>query len=98
MCATQVFEESGESKVEEASATTLVCGLMVIQELDLTAPEAEPIVKMLREIPSTLRFVLDHNLVFMKALGFTTSAVCAVSRLHFEIRFSWMQECFRANH
>ena len=44
--------------------------------LDLTAPEAQPIVRQLEGMGSALRFVLDHSLDHIKALGFTTASSC----------------------
>jgi hypothetical protein len=47
--------------------------------IDLTAPSAAPILQRLRDIPSTLRFILDNPLVHMEAAGMTTASCCAVS-------------------
>ena len=52
---------------------------MGIAALNLAEPGAEPIVKLLREIPSALRFVLDHPLEHLKAVGSTTASTCTVS-------------------
>ena len=45
--------------------------------LDLTAPEAQPIVQQLEGMGSALRFTLDHSLDHMKAMGLTTASFCA---------------------
>ena len=42
----------------ESSVIGIMCCFLTLHTLDLTAPEAAPIVKMLEKIPSTLRFVL----------------------------------------
>jgi hypothetical protein len=51
--------------------------LFFLGSIDLTVPEAEPIIALLRGIPQTLRFVLDHNLIWLKTIGMTTAASCA---------------------
>ena len=58
---------------------SIFCGLGVLGNLNLTAPGAEPIVQLLRGIPSALRFVLDHPLDHIKAVGATTASSCTVS-------------------
>ena len=57
----------------------IVCAIAIFSFLDLTAPGAAPIIKLLREIPSALRFVLEHPLDHMKAVGMTTASFCTVS-------------------
>ena len=51
--------------------------MWALTNLDLAAPEARPIVRLLEGMGSALRFVLDHSLDHMKALGFTTASFCA---------------------
>ena len=48
----------------------------MLAALDLTAPEAKPIVKLLEGIPSTLRFVLENNLDHIRAVGQNTETPC----------------------
>ena len=54
-------------------------GLFTLQLLDLAAPAAAPIVTMLKDIPSTLQFMLEHSLMHMECLGSTTESVISVS-------------------
>ena len=53
-------------------------GLFTLQLLDLAAPAAAPIVTMLKDIPSTLQFMLEHSLMHMECLGSTTVASLTV--------------------
>jgi hypothetical protein len=77
-CAVQAFELQGASRSAEASPGGIVCAIHVFASLNLTAPGAEPIIQLLREIPSALRFVLDHPLDHMKAIGMTSASQCTV--------------------
>ena len=54
----QAFERRGLEKVAEANVSAIHFSAFLLKTLDLTAPEAAPIVRKLEEIPSTLRFVL----------------------------------------
>ena len=84
----KAYELRGVSKVNEGN----VCGIWgVVQmltsnSLDLTSPEARPIVQQLQGIPSALRFLLDHPLSHFRYLGLTSSAagmqVCALCLLY----------------
>ena len=56
----------------------IVVGLYGLISLNLTAPEAEPIVELLRGIPSALRFALDHPLHHVKVCGVTSATLCAI--------------------
>ena len=49
----------------------------MLAALDLNAPEAKPIVKMLEDIPSALRFILENNLDHLRDVGQNTEAPCA---------------------
>ena len=73
----QAFELRGAGKLDEANVYTVACALWALTLLDLTAPEAQPILRLLEGMGSALRFALDHSLDHFKALGFTTSSFCA---------------------
>ena len=73
----QAYELRGPAKVDEANVLGIGCGLWALSLLDLAAPEARPIVRLLEGMGSALRFTLDHSLDHMKALGFTTASFCA---------------------
>ena len=73
----QAFELRGAGKLDEANVYALACGLWALTLLDLTTPEAQPILRLLEGMGSALRFALDHSLDHFKALGFTTSSFCA---------------------
>ena len=59
----------------------IVTALSLFSHINLTAPGSEPIVRLLREIPSALKFVLDHPLDHMKSVGITTASICTVRRV-----------------
>ena len=74
----QAFELRGAGELAEANVIG-VCGpLVALRALNLTVPEAGPIVSLLREIPSTLRFVLDHNVDHIACFGQSSSSLCAM--------------------
>eukprot|EP01046_Picozoa_sp_COSAG06_P004352 COSAG06_NODE_181_length_20926_cov_7.590051_15_plen_88_part_00 len=75
----QAYELGGSRKIDEASPATVVCAVYPMGIIDLTAPSAAPILQRLRDIPSTLRFILDNPLVHMEFAGVTTASCCAVS-------------------
>jgi hypothetical protein len=54
----QAFELQGPSKVGDASVCSIWCPVSLFCKLDLTAPEALPIVQQLEGMASTLRFLL----------------------------------------
>jgi hypothetical protein len=58
LCHAQAFELQGVAKVDGATVNGLWCCIAVLSTLDLTAPEAVPIVSRLEGMASTLRFVL----------------------------------------
>lgn len=60
----QSFEKQGASKVDEANSMGIWACAQLLCVLDLTAPEAAPIVRMLEEMPSTLRFMLVRDAPF----------------------------------
>jgi hypothetical protein len=60
--ALKAFELQGAGKVGEANVQGLWCCVSLLSTLDLTAPEAAPIVQMLEDMPSTLRFILVRDL------------------------------------
>jgi hypothetical protein len=58
----QAFELQGVSKVGEASANAMFCILQLFVTLDMAAPEAVPVMRLLEGMSSTLRFVLVSSL------------------------------------
>ena len=73
----KAYELTGAGVVADANPAVFIHALMMLQSLDLTAPEATPVVEQLRQIPSALKFMLDHDLLHIGAMGMTTAAVCA---------------------
>ena len=53
--------------------------MLLMRTLDLTAPEAAPIVKMLENMPSTLRFVLVRGTVSHSLVAFCQSLTIHMS-------------------
>ena len=68
---------SGEGAVPTANACLFFHLLLVLAPLDLTDPEAKPIMEPLQQIPSSLKFVMEHDLDHVKGTGMTTAAQCA---------------------
>lgn len=60
---------SGVSKLSSANVTAIWGWVQMLQSLDLTAPEAAPIVRQLEAIPSALRFLLSNPQSHFKDLG-----------------------------
>ena len=52
--------------------------MAIFGRVDLSEPAGAPILERLRGIPSTLRFILDHPLEHIKAMGFTSASYCGV--------------------
>ena len=79
----KAFELRGVSRLHEVSPCTIWACVTMLATVDLTAPAAKPIVKMLEGIPSALRFLLENNANHIKDFGMTTagpcSAVCALA-------------------
>ena len=75
----QAYELRGPSKVEEAHTCGILCTVFGLSLLDMTTPEARPIVRLLDGMGSALRFTLDHPLNHLSAIGQTTATLCAVS-------------------
>ena len=79
------FEANGASvaTVLETNVMTIWAFQIVLSKLDLTASDAAPIVQLLQQAPSTVRFVLDNPVVHVPDLGFVSSAhmsaVCALA-------------------
>lgn len=71
------YEQRGSAKVDEGNVLAYVHALLLIQNLDLSAANAEPIITMLQKLPSALRFTLKHPLEHIKAIGFTSTSTCA---------------------
>ena len=76
------YELRGRAKVDEANVIAVGLGMWALTNLDLAAPEAQPIVRLLEGMGSALRFGLEHSLDQVKAMGFTTASffatVCAL--------------------
>ncbi len=73
----KAFEMRGVSKVHEATPLGIWCCVQMLATLDLTAAEAQPIVKVLKTIPSTLHYMLKNNLDHCKGIGQTTLPTCS---------------------
>ena len=70
-------ELRGVSKLHEANVIGVWCCITMLAALDLTAPEAKPIVVLCEGIPSALRFMLENNLDHIQALGMSTNGACS---------------------
>ena len=79
MTALKAFELQGARNVPETNILAVEEPLNLLALLDLTAPEAAPIVRSLEGMPSTLRFILDNDLSFLKDMGYTTASMCALT-------------------
>ena len=75
--ALKALESKGASKVDEANPCGIVCCILLFGSLDLTAPEAAPIMRMLEQMPSTLNFLAQHDLLHIPAGGWTSAANCS---------------------
>ena len=71
------FWKAGASPeaIEDANVCSILHATLFLHPLDLTQPEAEPIVAMFQGIPAPLRFVLEHSLAHIGAVGMTTSGM-----------------------
>ena len=74
----KAYDLGGVGKTDDASVYGIYHALGALATLDLSAPEARPIVQLLEGMGSALRFVLGHPLAHFKALGLTAGAACAV--------------------
>ncbi len=74
----RAFELRGPGKVLEANVTAIDILLLMLCSLDLTAPEARPIVKQLEAIPSALQFVLANPLSHFETVGYQSETQAAV--------------------
>ena len=74
----KAYELRGKGETDEANAWGTVNAIDSLTRLDLSAPEARPIVQLLEGMGSALRFALDHPLEHFEKMGLTTSAQCAV--------------------
>jgi hypothetical protein len=83
MSVLKAFELRGRKKVPDANVATIWCTCTMLSCLDLTAPEAQPIVRLLEGIASSLRFMLDNDVVHFKFIGNTSACqgalVCALA-------------------
>jgi hypothetical protein len=79
----KAFELEGGRRVSETNVGGIICCLLLLGSLDLTAPDALPIVRQLEGMASTLFFVLENPLSHMRNFGWETSAqtskVCALA-------------------
>eukprot|EP01043_Picozoa_sp_COSAG02_P014804 COSAG02_NODE_616_length_19505_cov_5.004998_18_plen_605_part_00 len=73
----KALELHGASAVPEANVCLFFHILLVLQPVDPTSPDTQPIVEQLQQIPSSLKFVLEHNMDHIKTTGMTTAAQCA---------------------
>jgi hypothetical protein len=77
--ACKAFELHGAGAVDDASPGLYIHALVMLQSLDLTAPEAKPIAEQLRQIPSSLKFMVEpaHNLIHIRSVGMMTASMAA---------------------
>eukprot|EP01050_Picozoa_sp_SAG11_P000974 SAG11_NODE_38_length_21705_cov_24.667453_12_plen_606_part_00 len=73
--ALKTFEMQGASRVETTNVLAVEEPLNLMAMLDLTAPEAEPIVQQLEA--STLQFIIQNDISHIKDMGYTTACMCA---------------------
>ncbi len=77
----KAFELRG--RTERACVGGIWSSIIMISMLDLTSEDAVPIVKLLKEIPSALTFLLENNMPNVDMCGWSTagqgSAVCALA-------------------
>lgn len=75
----KAFEVRGNSAaaLDEANVNTITHGVMTLKDSDLTATEGKMVANMLEAIPSALKFILDYELIHIRELGLTSSALCA---------------------
>lgn len=94
--ALKAFELQGVSKVDESPGNGMFCAVHLFNTLDFAAPEAAPIMRMLEDMPSTLRFLLEHSRSHLKDIGATSaaaaSAVCALAFGKQEGDFAFTQQ------
>lgn len=70
------YEQRGPDHVDEGNAMALVHCFQALQAVDITDPQAAPIIEMLEQIPSCFQFIMEHPLVHLKWAGVTTSSLC----------------------
>lgn len=58
------------SRATETNPFAMVSAMMVLTALDLSAPEAAPIVASLKVASSALRFVIDHPIIHVEEIGY----------------------------
>lgn len=75
--ALKAFELHGPGAVGEANIGLYAHIFAMLQPVNYCAPEAKPVVEQLQQIPSTLKFVLNHDLIHVRGAGLTTAGFCA---------------------
>jgi hypothetical protein len=79
----KAHELRGPSMLDDASVGAIVYLQWGVSNLDITSTEGRPIMEMLADMPSALRFLIDHTLTLFKDLGSTTSSwagmLCALA-------------------
>ena len=78
VAAIQAFELRGVGKLSDTNKWGLHSFVMLLDNLDLVAPEAAPLVAMLQKIPTALTFTVENNLPLVRSFGLSTRAQCAV--------------------
>ena len=68
----------GPSKIDEGNPCGFVCSIWTLTHVELTIPEARPIMRLLEGASSALRYTLDHPLDHVKGMGITTGSWCAI--------------------
>ena len=76
--AIKAYELHGAAAMQEAANVgTMIHAFYFLQPLDLTAPEAQPVVRLLAAVPSSLRFALEHDKYHIKSIGMSHASLCA---------------------
>jgi hypothetical protein len=76
--AIQAFELRGVGQLDDSNTWTLDSAFMLLERLNLAAPEAAPIVTMLQRIPTALTFATENPVAWMAVFGLANQAHCAL--------------------
>ena len=74
----QAYEQAGAGAAAEANPLTVVHVFQILEAIDLTTPEARPVLTLLQAIAPALQFAIDNPSVHCRALGLTSAGLCSV--------------------
>ena len=74
----QAFEQRGASYIPEVSVSTVQHVLFTLYPIDLEGGLGEPIGAMLRKVPSTLQFLLDHSLTHINFIHSSSASLAQI--------------------